>query len=174
MNHYPDLEELDGAEVEATLRTENELSKSSREEVIHRARQLKSDYDALLTKAHRQEGWVSFDNIRESLEAAYPSASQDEIRKLASSLSDQIHEQFGQPSSRVKQEDILAASARSETAVSKLASQLTDSEIEQLEVQARECIPAEDIPDNFEDFRAEWLAYWVVESKIQMPLDQAT
>ncbi|PIR54114.1 hypothetical protein COU75_02525 [Candidatus Peregrinibacteria bacterium CG10_big_fil_rev_8_21_14_0_10_42_8] len=76
---------------------------------------------------------------------------------------------MGEPKAKLTQSEVNSARERREAALSVLAGQLADDEVDALESEARTRIPAGQFPENFDDFRAEWLAEWVARGWLQMP-----
>lgn len=158
------------AEAFVTREVTREFADKPREEVLRGARSYAFEYSKLLQDLERSGGWVTYDHFIEQLEATYPGATPEDRTELARDLVDLIEQRMGQP----KQDDfdqvqVNASHQRRETAMSILAQKLTNEEIEQLEILAKERISSDKMPDNFEDYKAEWIAEWIVNGVLDLP-----
>lgn len=153
----------------AESQVREDLLERPRHEVLEEAVRLHRAYRALLDLGHRREGRISTDFFCEVLDDAYPEFEQVEKRVTAAAIEDLIREKFGNPKHGITQVDVNVSSSRADAAKHVLAASLAPVEIKDLEQVARGRIPADEFPENFDDFKTEWLAEWIVKGILTLP-----
>ena len=146
-----------------------ELLETPRNEVIDRAYAFQHDYRNLLERGERQLGRISSSFFSEVLEDAYPEIDGTERRSLAWEMEKIVLDKFGVPSRGITKEEVAEADAKARAAQEILAGSLTPDEVESLELTARKRIPSDRWPDNFDDFKEQWLAGWIAKGILALP-----
>jgi hypothetical protein len=146
-----------------------DLLEAPRDEVIDKAFEFQNSYRDLLDRGFRQQGRIASSFFKEMLEDAYPDAEPSERRALASEIENLIHAKLGLPPHSITNEQVAEADAKARTAQEILAASLTPDEVNSLESIARKRIPTDRWPNNFDDFKEEWLAGWIAKGILALP-----
>ena len=142
------------------------LQGKSKDEVLQYAKDFQEKYSKVLQvryAVNKVSVWQFFDMLGDS----FPEAAHDKKMILANKIADLVKSEFGAPED-VPQSELLVASSKTDAAVSELAKKLTDIEVTALDRTARDIIRK--LPENYEDFKSEWLAEWIAKGTLKYPV----
>jgi len=143
------------------------LQGKSKKEILELATGFQGAYNNILGVRHNAQkasAWHFFDILGE----AYPEATHPQKMQVAKKLAGIVKADMGEAMD-VPQSELLAASMRRDVAVQELARRFTADEIEDLNEQMLMTFSGE-LPDNYDERKAEWLAEWVVKGRLDFGL----
>lgn len=149
--------EVAEAKAQAASDVETACEGRSRNEVLAVARQYVQSYKHLLHEGYHRQGWLA--ELPELINETFPDADPETRRQLAIEIIDLIRERLGTIKAPFSHKEFVAALERQDKVVDQLAARLSGDDLNDLERQATKLIRK--FPDNYERFRAYWLAEWL-------------
>lgn len=160
--------EIEAAKSAAEQQVREELKGKEKHDVLALAARYTHAYGDIVrvrANANRFNDPSYFTNL---LRETYPEIPHQKLYALADKLRATVQQELGEPAD-FPQTELMAASQRRDVSVEEFGRQLTTDEITALEQQAIERIPSEQFPENFDQWKAHWLAEWVASGALDYP-----
>ncbi|MDD5043473.1 MAG: hypothetical protein PHD51_02255 [Patescibacteria group bacterium] len=137
-------------------------------EILEAAIKFQNNYSEIIRKRETAQRFHPF-SIQEQLRDVYPDAKFPQIAETASAVANLIRERMGE-SDDVSQPDLMAASTKRDVAVDELAKKMTPEEVKKLDgiIQKQASEGKFELPENYDEYRAGWLAEWVAKGYLEL------